>query len=434
MRPEAPIRWDIVEEHLDEAGFLRQLWEEALRSPVYTLAEIAAGPEERMLAHLDGLVVAGRRAAEKLLLPALGGDDPGLVFAAAFALLASEDGDFTDAVLAALGEAEPEPRAAIRRALGVVPRADLGARLAALAPRAAPPLQADLLEVLASLRVDPGVRLEPLFAGKSAADRARALRIARAFPGRLDPRAVERGLVDAGAEVRAAAMETGLVTGVRGAAGACEAEVAGRGEAFATAALLGALSGEEKAVAPLVEALGDDDVVGPALFALGFTGRVAAADALLELMERDEKLAPLAAEGFCAISGLVVGKRFERETPPWRPKGPFEDEDETYGPESDLPKPVPETIAGWWKEARPRLDARKRWLRGQPWSVEALVRELEEGPARRREALAAELAIRTKGQVQVAWDALGRRQGRELAEASGAGARASTRPQGMGAR
>lgn len=66
--------------------------------------------------------------------------------------------------------------------------------------------------------------------------------------------------------------------------------------------------------------------------------------------------------------------------------------------------------------------------------VEALVRELEEGPARRREALAAELAIRTKGQVQVAWDALGRRQGRELAEASGAGARASTRPQGMGAR
>jgi hypothetical protein len=154
VQPDAPIRWDVVEEHLDEAGFLRQLWEEALRSPVYTLAEIAAGPEERMLAHLDGLVVAGRRAAEKLLLPALGGDDAGLVFAAAFALLVSEDGDFTDAVLEGLGKAS---RAARRHPPGAGrrPLTDLGARLAALALKADPPLQADLLEVLASRAPTP---------------------------------------------------------------------------------------------------------------------------------------------------------------------------------------------------------------------------------------------------------------------------------------
>lgn len=420
MTREPLIRWDVVDEHLDEAGFLRQIWEEALRSPLYTLAEVAAGPEERMLAHLDGLVVAGRRAAEKLLLPALGEADTGQVFAAAFALLASEDGDFTDAVLEALGGAEPQPRAALRRALGVVPRTDLGARLAALAPKAAPTVQADLLDVLAYLRVDPGVRLEPLFASEDAADRARALRVAGVFPARLDPRALERGLVDPEAEVRVAAMEVGFAAGLRGAWEACEAELAARGPGYARAALLAALRGDERAVAPLVAALGEEDVAEPAIFALGFTGRTSAADALLELMVRDEERAPLAAEGFSAITGLVVEKRFERETPPWRPKSPFEEEEgERYGPEADLPKPVPEAIVRWWKEARPRLDPRTRWLRGQPWSAEAQLGELGSGPARRREGLAVDLAIRTKGQVMVAWDALSERQRRELVATSG---------------
>src|SRR5262249_14679432 len=91
---EPPIRWDIVEEHLDEAAFLYQLWEQSLRSPKYTLREIAEGPEERMLAHLDGLVVGGSPVAKKLLIPSLESDEPGVVFAAAYALLASEDGDF----------------------------------------------------------------------------------------------------------------------------------------------------------------------------------------------------------------------------------------------------------------------------------------------------------------------------------------------------
>jgi uncharacterized protein (TIGR02270 family) len=408
------IRWDVVEEHLDEAGFLRQTWEEALRSPLYTLAEIAAGPEERMLAHLDGLVVTGRRAAERLLLPALGADDAGQVFAAAFALLVSEDGDFTDAVVEALGEAEPEPRAAIRRALCVVPRAELGATLAARVPGAKPAAQAELLEVLAYLRLDAGVRLEPLFASEDPVERARALRIARVFPARLDPRAVEHGLVDPVPEVRAAALETGLVTGVRSAPAACEAELSQGGPAYATAALLTALSGEERAVAPLVTALADDDLVAPATFALGFTGRLSAADALLELMLRDEARAPLAAEGFCAITGLVVEKRFERDTPPWRPMSPVEEEGEPYGPESDLPKPVPELVARWWNEARPRLDAAARWLRGQPFSAESQLRELEAGAARRREGLALDLAIRTRGQVVVAWDALSERQRQDL--------------------
>jgi hypothetical protein len=49
------------------------------------------GPEERLRAYLDGLVLGGPKVAEKLLIP--GGDDPGAAFAAAFALAKSPSGE-----------------------------------------------------------------------------------------------------------------------------------------------------------------------------------------------------------------------------------------------------------------------------------------------------------------------------------------------------
>ena len=71
------VRWDICEEHLDEAAFLWDRGERALNAPNYAIGEVAVGPEERLLAHLDGLVLGGQPVADKLLLPALGDDhDP----------------------------------------------------------------------------------------------------------------------------------------------------------------------------------------------------------------------------------------------------------------------------------------------------------------------------------------------------------------------
>jgi hypothetical protein len=52
----APIA-DIVEEHLDEAAFYLERWDRALTSPHHTLAQLRDGPEEAMLAHVDGLAV-----------------------------------------------------------------------------------------------------------------------------------------------------------------------------------------------------------------------------------------------------------------------------------------------------------------------------------------------------------------------------------------
>ncbi len=415
MVPETPIRWDIVEEHLDEAGFMYQLWEEALRSPVYTLPEIAEGPEERLLAHLDGLVVGGPAVAKKLLVPALAGDEPGQAFAATFALLAEGPPEHLAVVLAALERAEPAQRAAIRRALQVVPRPDLGQRLAGVVAKA-PAIQADLLDVLGYLRVDPGVRLEPLVNTKDPAKEALAVRLARVFPGSLDPVAIDRALTSPVAEVRAAALETAAVLGHRGAVAACEATVAARGPAFGTAALLLALSGEEKWLPPIVAALAEPKIQREAAFALGFSGRVSAADALLAAMW-DEKLAPVAAEGFAAITGLAIEKRFARTAERWNPDEEEEDEEEEYGPEADLPKPEPDTVTLWWQETRTKLDPWQRWLRGTPWSASASLGDLQHGPARRRWACALDLAVRTRDRARITCDAVSLRQRREMDEA-----------------
>lgn len=414
------IRWDIVEEHLDEAGFLRQLWEEALRSPAFSLPEIAEGPEARMLAHLDGLVAAGQPAAKRVLLPALVEGEPDIAFAAAYALLASEEGDFAGVVLREVGAAEPGQRAAIRRAVSISPRADLDGRLASAAREAATPaVQADLLSILGERRVDPGLGLETLAGADRAEDLALALRLAGLWPGRLDPIAVERGLSAQEEAVRAAALTSAMVLGGRGAFAAAEATVAERGPAFATAALLLGLSGDERCLGPLLEALGDAGTRGAAAYALGHSGWVEAADALLSAMREDEALAPLAAEGFAAITGLPVEKQFARPPKRWDPQAeaPEGEAAEPYGPEADLPRPEPEAAAAWWREARPRLDAGRRWLRGQPWAAESVLRELAAGPARRREALAVDLAIRSRGQVQLCWDGLSARQARQMSEA-----------------
>ena len=109
-----PIVWDIYEEHLDEAAFLWAMWEQSLDAANYTLDEVIAGPEERLLAHLDGLVLGGRRVAERLLAPVLTDDDPGKVAAAAWALLQAEEADHLELVLEALVKAEGKTqRAAI---------------------------------------------------------------------------------------------------------------------------------------------------------------------------------------------------------------------------------------------------------------------------------------------------------------------------------
>src|SRR5687767_2503153 len=85
------VRWDVIEEHLEEAAFLWTQWETALDAPDFTLSEVADTIEARLLAHLDALEIGGPAVARRLLEPALRDPDPTLSFPAAFTLLLSQD-------------------------------------------------------------------------------------------------------------------------------------------------------------------------------------------------------------------------------------------------------------------------------------------------------------------------------------------------------
>ncbi|HEY6100116.1 MAG TPA: hypothetical protein VIW03_11835, partial [Anaeromyxobacter sp.] len=74
----------------------------------------------------------------------------------------------------------------------------------------------------------------------------------------------------------------------------------------------------------------------------------------------------------------------------------------------------PLAIEGFWNGARDRFPPEKLFLDGRPWSAEGLFAALEGGPMRRRSALALDLAVRSRGLVQLDPRALARRQLREL--------------------
>ncbi|OFX20007.1 MAG: hypothetical protein A2V77_18140 [Anaeromyxobacter sp. RBG_16_69_14] len=427
------MRLEIVEEHLDEAAFLYRQWESALRSPTESLEGVARGPEEVLLAHLDALAAAGGLAADHLLVPALAGDDEGKAFAAAFVLAARAEG--LPLVLEALAEAAPPVRAAMERALQVLPAPDLGAQLRAQLEKAAPVARLAIAGALIARREDPGTAVRAWIDSAETAGAVLGLRAMLVLGKGSEAHRVAGLIRSREPQIWAAAMEIGVIMGLREAWSACERAVAERGAEFAVAARLRALSGDAEAVKPLLEASADARLARRAVLALGLTGRVAAADALLELM--GGSLGGLAGEAFCAITGLRMEGAYVAEEAPEREEPiPFEEEDLEAdlvpGPEARLPLPDGEAVARWWRGGgkgsergeRRRFDSGRRYLRGRPFTCGALLEEIASGPMRRREALALELAIRTRGQAQIDVFALSARQRAELESARGAIGRA----------
>jgi uncharacterized protein (TIGR02270 family) len=400
-----PILWDIYEEHLDEAAFLWREWETALDAAIYTLSEVAAGPEERLRAHLDGLVLGGKPVAEKLLLPALTGDDDDLVRPAAWALLAAEDADHFDHVLEALATAEIPKARAVARALGLSRHPATVPRLAPLWTNGSPRLRAILLDVIGrhdlawvAPRVVEALRPgDPLLLGA-------ALRLVRYLPDR-DPAFIwyaEDGLTSVNAGVRGEALATAFVLGSTKVFRACRAEI-DQGSAGRLVFGLLALSADPADRELLRKSVRARWSTRHAVWALGFAGDVQSADELVGLMEQP-KLAPLAAEAFTAITGLAIEGRYRTvgvtRGPADKEVG-LDDPPPVVRPEDHLPAPAAEAIGDWWRQNRGRFAEGQRYARGATRVPETLRGALAVLPTWRREVTALELAAATGGAVGV---------------------------------
>ncbi|MFY0572686.1 TIGR02270 family protein [Archangium lansingense] len=322
-RADLPLLWDIYEEYLDEAEFLWSQWERMLVSPDDWLHEVEER-EERLFALLDGLVLGGSPVAERLLVPALEADVPARVSVAAFALASGEVPTSTEALRTALKEDAPASLAAIQRALELLAREALPAWLPSLLEAPSPALRALAIDLLGQHgAVPPQVLSESLTHEEPRVVHA-ALRAMSRSRTRLDRAALERLLASPHPEVRDAALVAGLLQGHRASWSTCLATMgAPEGK---LSRLLVAMGADEHELGKLLALLDTPKLRQDVLWALGFSGRQAAADACVALME-DESSAALAAEAFCAITGLRLDQGLAVERPePSEELPPLEEE------------------------------------------------------------------------------------------------------------
>jgi uncharacterized protein (TIGR02270 family) len=399
--------WDLVEESLDEAEFLWRQWEAALSTHDRDLGGVRFWVEERLLGSLDGIRVGGTAAYDSLVVPALDGEDPFRATAAAHILAVAGDHQGVEALVAAVRDAKIDRLSIFRRALELAPaHAVMGHVEPALAKATSAEVATMLLDV-ASFQQRDTLEHARWAAGDAnpilQASGLRALRSSRADLG-LD--LVERHLGSTDLSVRQAAIETGLLAGAP-AAWACCREIANKPEPGSDRLLLYlAMLGSDADLRALVGLLGDGGAKRGALFALGFAGTRTAAVACLE-MTKDEALAKLAGEAFCAIVGIDMVKEgmvLADPEPPEEPV-PFEEEDLDADlvpkPDDVLPRPDPKRLAVWWEGHRRLFSENERYIGGARADLARLEGALERGPTRRRHAIAAELAVRSGGRYRV---------------------------------
>ncbi|WIG95908.1 TIGR02270 family protein [Myxococcus sp. SDU36] len=410
---------DVLEEHLSEAAFFWSQWEHALVAPDYTLEETAE-LEERLLAHLDGLVAAGAVAIEVLAPVVHESEDPGEVFAAAWSLLALAPSLMLDAVKARATDGPSPVQASMRRALEL---GENGVVETALVPwlTAVEPMAVSVLGFRGHL---PDDRAEELLSHPDALVVAAALRAFNPSSKSHAPRLLGVLLGDSRPEVRWAAIETGLVFGVRDAWTVCEGESTDAGSALRRRSwVLLAAAGDARFLERLISFSEETATREDALWALGFSGRVSAAEACLRWMCAEPRVARLAGEAFSAITGLrMAGAHVLPEPAPEDALPPLEDEDLdadlVLRPEDALPLPAQEEVARWWDGARDGFSPANRYLGGKLFAGTSLLDALAQGPMRRRHPYALELMVRTRGTHAVQVRAFTSRQREQLALAS----------------
>ncbi|WP_434385332.1 TIGR02270 family protein [Melittangium boletus] len=392
------LQQELLEEHLSEAAFLWTSWERALDSPVFTLAETAEGPEERLLAHVDALVLSKPAVRQKLLWAGLAQDEGDIVTASALALLSTGDAGEEAHVLDALVRGDPRARPWLRRALELCASPRCVDVLSTHLSSSDVDLQSAALRVLLCWRALPGAVLDELLTHPSLEVLEPALRAARVAQEPFSERGIIKALDSPDARVRDEALVTAVTLGMGSAWKRCRQSAAASSPSPGALLLLG-LGGTDSDLERLLEVSHSSTHGVEAVWSLGFSGRREAAERCLELLSH-ESLGKLAAEAFCAITGLVLGESYRRLESA-EDEAPDDDSGELVlpTPEDKLPLAEPEAVGRWWQAHRGRFENGVRYLQGKPLSAAWVAESLDQVSMRRRHVLAQELALRSRGRL-----------------------------------
>lgn len=408
---------DIVEEHLEEADFLWHQRRNALGDRVYDLGRLA-DLEERLLAHLDGLLLA-EADGWNLLKPKLTEGDRGEAFAAAFVAMASGEAGYRADLTKALDQAQGPVLEGIAEALRHSSSSEVEHILLSRLGAANPCVRAIALDVLSFRRAALDAKQlelslldkDPLVVAAAATAVGR-LRI-RPLVSRLE------GLL--GSEnplVRGVAMRAAFLLGSGQALAHCRTAVNKKTEEATDALILIGLAGQAEDARLLVEAVNQPEFVRHAVSALGWLGYASAVDVLIPLAA-DPKLSRLAADAIARITGLDLEKEQLTATAPTASKpqeGAGDEDDFVEDPDEGLPWPDPAKLATCWKANALRFNKTTRYRHGQPHSRQVLIDILHHGNLLDRHHAAFELALVEPTAPLLETPAFADRQRRELAK------------------
>jgi len=418
--PGSSILWDIVEEHFDEAAFLWTRWEADLSSHCLSLHRIAERTEARLMAHLDGLDIAGSSAIDRLYLPALADRDQSKAFVAAYLLIGLKGGRFMDTLEPLLSGMKQKPLMGVGRALELHPSPNALPLLERLLLHDRPRIRAIGLEALSFRRKAGLAMVQPHGSASDPSVKQAVLRaVARGSLHGLQDVAT-RHLDAEDPALAEAALMAALILDPRHARAVCQRIIRARGSSCALALVALALIDGDAGQRAAEDALELNQPSRDALWALGFTGTPRAAEICLELLS-DSTSGALAFEAFVGITGVdIEAEQLTRVAeipgPAWEQMEPEPDVDAELALEPDkaLPIPEPDAVRRWWESNRTRFVSNERYLEGRPASDLRLLELLETASMRRRAVHALELSLRTEGRVQVETRAFSPRQIEDL--------------------
>ena len=383
---------NIIEEHLEEADFLCQQRRNALGDRVCNLGRLTE-LEERLLAHLDGLILA-ESDAWNLLKPKLTEGDRGEAFTAAFVALDSGEAGYRDELMKALDQAKGPVFEGITEAFRHSPSVEVEQILRSQLGGANPRVRAIALDVLSFRRAALDTKqLELFLLDKDPLVVAAAVTAVGRLRVRPLVSRVEGLLGSENPLVRSAAMRAVLLVGSGDALAHCRTAVKDKTEDSTDALILIGLTGQVDDARLLVEALNQPEVGRVAMTALGWLGYASTVDALVPLAS-DPKLSRLAGEAIARITGLDLEKEQLVATAPAASK-PQEGADDDFAedPDEGLPWPDPAKLASWWKANASRFNKTTRYRHGQPYSRQVLIDTLHHGNLPDRHHAAFELVL-----------------------------------------
>jgi len=401
----------VVRQHAEDATFIHVIRTSILEGPHVKLRDLARF-DERIAAHIDGLLIAGPRALP-LLEAALESPTPSALFPACSLAIEGRSEDRLNRYYA-LAEAMPEVLPGLISAFGWAPHERLRGLVSSLLNSENRFRRLIGLAACAVQRVDARAALTAALEGSTPALNARALRSCGEL-GRTDlmPRCL-RFLDSSDPETAFWAAWASVLLGNRGAA--LDAlkeigEVAGPFQARALRLTIQAMS-SHGAHACLRQLALDAENKRWLIRGSGIAGDPTYAPWLIQHM-RNPAVAPLAGEAFTLITGLDL-TRLEYQCRPAEGEGAAKSDDRA-DEDAALPQPDAERVASWWEANRASFTPGVHYFVGAPLSREHCLQVLKRGFQRQRILAAYHLCLLEPGTPLFEWRAPAPRQQRLLA-------------------